>query len=774
MQKRLLRMLAAGLCLCLMAAAALADNTTIIDQQRQGDAFSVVTDVAVVKDTAYFRVYTHDGEEIWYWRAGMPAAGRYMAGLIRGSDYDTIAEAEKALGADKAKYAIVALFSDGERLMGLNHLNGLIFEISVQDGEPVFTDVTTSQEICMFYQDFDGDRWYWSPIDLAVSGDYLYWYSTGSVAGEKPNLRRITRISLLDGSCHDIDGQNVDAICAYQDGDLLIFRRQEASAYPDRSTLPAFPEEILVYDPETNMLTQAGTVASQSRIDSIAYDEKLDTVLYQDGTSIMGMKGLTEPLRYAYINTTAYGRLAVVGDQLIHSTVSSVIVRDLEENITAPETLQIEGASFDAAARSFSTKHTNVPLEYVKAAYSSKDYGKLFRTAAGEDAVDVASLSTATDDWAFQRLLEEDMLLDLSADAEIKAYVDALYPAFRDYVTGENGEIWAVPTKAYSYTGFFVNRSAMQTMGLTVEEMPTNMIELCEFVTRWENEFAEKYPNYACIEYTEDTRWYLLDMMVEMWAAHCQASGQEIRFDDPIFREALAALEKVETRKTDASMQTENPEVSEYKTGLFWMRCQLVSNWASYMEEFSDRIFIPFAFSDKTPFNVCVDNVQFWVVNKATESAEYAMKFVNEQIAAVNDKYAHVLLTTRTEPVESPYYAESLAFEQERLDALKVELEAAKGPMERVNIHAAIREQEWNINVDLQRSKYTVTPSAIENYVNVLEPVMYIHRENVLENTEEGASMIDKLVKRWAAGEITSEQFVREADMRLMMIEMTN
>lgn len=774
MMKRLLRALAAALCLCLMATAALAGNETIIDQQMQGDAFTVVTDVAVAKDTAYFRVYTSEGEEIWYWRKGMPAAGRYVAGLARASDYDTIAEAEEALGADKAKYAIVALFSDGERLMGLNHLNGLIYEISVQDGEPVFTDVATSQETCMFYQDFDGDRWYWSPIDLAVSGDYLYWYSTGSVKEGPGNSRRITRISLTDGSCHDIDGERVDAICAYQDGDLLILRRQEASAYPDRSTLPAFPEEILVYDPETDAMTSAGTVASQNRIDSIVYDETLDTMLYQNATSIMGMKGLTEPLRYAYINTTAYGQLAVVGDQVIHSTVASAIVRDLVEGMTAPETIQIEGASFDAAARSFSTKHTNVPLEYVKAAYSAKDYVNVFRTAVGEDAVDVASLSTATDDWAFQSLLEEDMLLDLSADEDIRAYVDALYPAFRELVTGENGEIWAVPTKAYSYTGFFVNRRALKDMGLTIEEMPTNMIELCEFVTRWENEFAQKYPNYACIEYTEDTRWYLLDMMVEMWVAHCQASGQEIRFDDPIFREAMAALEKVETRKTDASMQTQNPEVSDYKTGLFWMRCQLVSNWASYMEEYSDRIFIPFAFSDKTPFNVCVDNVQFWVVNKATESAEYAMKFINEEIAAVNDKYATVLLTTRTEPVVSPYYADSLAYEQERLDKLKAELAAAESSAEKTNLHAAIEEQEWNINVDLQRSRYTVSPTAIENYVNVLEPAMYIHRENALEDTEEGTSMIDSLVKRWAAGEITSEQFVHEADMRLMMIEKTN
>lgn len=764
--KRLMRALAMAFSLCVLVTGALAVDATIIpDLAVEELQYRVVTDVAVVSDTAYFRVYTHDGEEIWHWREGMAEAEKAVGGLVRASDYPTMEAAEAAVGAEQAKHAIVSLFSDGERLMGLNHLNGLIFEIGIQDGRAVFTDVVTLQANYMFYRDYYENRWYWSPNDVAVSGDYFYWSSSGctDVPGETP--RRITRFSLTDGSFIDIPAEKAQAICAYGDGDLLILSGQYRKKQEDGTYLPY---RLCVYDPDTGAMTEVGSIDGSESITRIAWAPELDAVLYQAGTSIRGVKGMSEDLRYAYVNTTGGNRLAVVGDSAVVSNVSTTLVRTLVEGMTAQNTLQVIGSGSDAAAKSFMGKHPTVPVEFQA---RGEDYVELLKPREGEENVDVIRLNTANSDWEYTDLAEAGMLMDLSGDPEIRAYVDALYPPFRELVTGENGEIWAVPTEAISYTGFFINRNAMADIGLTVEELPTNMIELCEFVTRWDREFAEKYPNYACIEYTENTRWYLLDMTVEMWIAHCQATGREVRFDDPVFRELMAALEKVETTRTDASMQTENPEVSDYKQGLFWMRCQLVGNWAAYMEDYSDRIFVPFTLTEETPLSVCVDNVELWAVNVHTESPEYTLKLLHEEIASVSDKYAHVLLTTRTEPVESPFYPDSLEYEQKRLADMKAELETEMEEAGKVRLHERIEKQQRYIDTELKRSMYTVTPSAIENYVNVLAPAMYIHRQNVLENTDAGTEMVDGLVKRWAAGELTAEQFIHEAEMRLLMLE---
>lgn len=761
--------LALVLLMCLAAGTALAANVTIIPPYEAGGYRSVVG-TTVVGETVYFYVYTHDGQEIWYWQEGMEAAEKAVGGLVRATDfgdYDTMASIH---GEEKAKYAVTELASDGERLMGLNHLSGLIYEISLADGGATFTDVATIQDRAFFYRDSGEDRWYWSPTATASSGGYLYWFSSGWDSAKEQNLKRITRISLTDGSVKELPAENVSAVCAYKDGQLLYVVQDEKSEAG--RVFGAW-----AYDPVKDEARRVGTIesgmTSYGGISRLAYSQELDAVLYQDGTRILGVRDFGGEKLYAYVNTQTMGRLEVIGDMLIHSTANNTVVRDLVEGLTVPESLQVIGGSFDMAARAFSTKYPDVPLSYsgVKNKYDDSWVEALAKREDGE-TIDVISLHTATNDNVFQKLKEGGQLLDLSGNAEIAAYVEALYPPFRELVTTEDGKIVAVPVSTQSYTGFFVNRRAMTEMGLTVEDMPTNLVDMVAFLNRWNAEFAQKYPNYACIEYTENTRWFMLDLMLEMWISYCQAMDQPLHFDDPVFREMMAALETLETANTDASMQETDPEVSDYKTGLFWMRCQLVGNWASYMEEYSDRIFIPLTLTADTPFVACIDNVELWAVNAETESAEYAMKLLNEEIAAVNDKYRHVLLTTETEPVENPYYADQVESTLQTIGELKAELKKAPNEMEAALIRAAIADHDSYMNREMLRDKYSITPSAIENYLNVIAPAMYVHGWNVLEDTSEGIYTLERLMDGWLKGTITTEQFISEGEARLLMIEM--
>lgn len=763
--------LAMTLLLCLLAGTALAANTTVIPHYGDGDYRSIMGS-AVADGAAYFHVYTHEGMEIWRWQEGMEAAEKVVGGLLRASDFGDYSQMAAEHGEEKAKYAVTVLFSDGERLLGVNHVSGLIYEISLKDGEVSFTDVTTIADTSFFYRDSGVDRWYWSPRATVASGGYLYWFSSGWDSTSEQNLTRITRISLADGTVKNVPAENVSAMCAYKDGTLLYIIRDEKIAAADGHVYGAW-----AYDPAKDEASRVGTVESgvqsHGSISRMVYAPELDALLYQDGTRIVGVRGFGEEKLYAYVNTQTTGRLDVVGDVLILSTAGSAIARDLVEGLTVPESLQVAGGSFGQAARAFSEKYPDVPLNYVSVVdrYDDSWTEALGKQEDGE-TIDVISMHTATEDYEYRKLKENGQLLDLSSDPEIRAYVEALYPPFRELVTTEDGKIVAVPVSTSSYTGFFVNRRAMQEMGLTAQDMPTNLVDMVAFLNRWNAEFAQKYPNYACIEYTENTRWYVLDLMIEMWISYCQATDQPLHFDDPVFREMMEALETLETANTDASMQETNPEVSDYKTGLFWMRCQLVGNWASYMEDYSDRIFIPLTLTADTPFVACIDNVALWAVNAETESPEYAMKLLNEEIATVNDKYRHVLLTTETEPVDNPYYADQVASMLETIEGLRAELEKAVHPDDRMDIEAAIQEHESYMNREMLRDKYSVTPSAIENYVNVIAPAMYVHGWNLLEDTAEGVRAIELLMDRWLAGSITTEQFITEGDARLLMLEL--
>lgn len=764
MKKCWMRLMALTLCLLLCMPAVQAEQADIFPQRLEDGNYLSLADMAVADGQVYFLVYQGDGMQLWRWdRQGETRLAADE--LYRASNFSSMEPAAYAWGEEGARYAIGTIFSDGERLMAVNPLNGLVFEMKPEGDGVVFTDVVTLAETDIFFRHAGEDRWYSNPTGTAVCGGSLYWFSTGWDAGAQKNTRRIVRYSLTDGAAHTLPAEECAAICAGPQGKLILLNR----AKDEQGNATAFAVQL--YDPATDSLSEVGRIASTRSISRIAWCESLQALIWQEGTTIVGMELGGEKQRYAYVPGVLNGSLAVADDTLVFATSRMTVARRLVPGLTAPQSLQTMNSGYGQAEEAFAAKYPDVPIEVIRDA-DEQGYLALMEPNNGGERLDALRLYTDGEEWEFASLLEAGMLMDLSGDEEIAAYVEALYPPFRELVTGDNGEIWAIPTTTVSYTGFFVNRGAMQDMGFTEEDMPRTLVELCAFISMWDAEYADRFPNYCCIEYATDTRRYLTDMAVTMWIDHCQATGAPLHFDDPAFREVLEAIAAVSTVRTDAGMQVTNPEISDYKTGLFWIDCQLVGNWAPYMEDYSDRIFIPLTLTADTDFHAPVQSVGLWVVNAKTESAEYAVNYIHEQIAVVNDKYAHVLLTNRTEAVPNPYYAQEEAYAYRQLGEMQMQLISADTPEKEADARRIIARQEEYIATDLRRSAYEITPSAVDNYVRVIAPAIHIRRMNVLQHTAEGANALERTRDRWLKGLITTEQFVRELDARLLMIEM--
>lgn len=753
------RALTALLALLMLTTGALAEVDGIMPQRTADDRYLRVHNVAVVEEDVYFLCYAGEFMSLWHWRGGMEQAEEVSRSLMRGDNLNR--EQEFPAEDLRVKYAVSVLVSDGERLLSVNPATGLVFSLQVTADGLDCTDVATLADTDVFYRHSRSGDWY-AGGRAAVSGDYLYWLGDGWDEVKQENRPRLLCFNLTDGSVAEIPATLVTAICGYRDGKLAILSGNAGENAP---------HSISLYDPADGTLVAYGEIHTSRSVRNLAYAEAFDALVWQEATNILGMQPGGEAQRYAYVPTRANGELAVSGENVILSLSGKTVVRPLTPGLTAPESLQVMNGYFDNAASAFAEQYPDVPVEMVSDA-GTEGYASAFSPVNGGERVDVMRIYKSAGTLDFQTLRDAGMLLDLSADPEIAAWVAELYPPFRELVTGENGEIWAVPTSTTSYTGFFVNKRAMTDMGFTVEDMPANLVELCAFITMWDEKYADRYPKYCCIEYSEKTRQFLTDMAMTMWIDHCQATGRELRFDDPEFREVMEAVAAVSTVRTDVGMQVTNPEISDYKTGLFWIDCQLVGNWAAYMEDYSDRIFIPLTLTEDTPFHACVDGVELWVVNRETESAEYACAFVRQQLAQVSKKYAHVLLTTRTEPVENPYYAESLAFEQRQLGELQMQLLQVAAPEEAEAIRRMIAAQEAYIATELRRSQYEITPSAVENYVGVLVPAMHIRSYNVLQHTGDGVNARERIRDRWLEGVITTEQFIRELDTRMLMLEM--
>ena len=728
----------------------------------------IMVDVAAVGQETFLLVNRSGRLEMWRWHEGEETAVQLPGDFLRASDLWLDEPIEEDDG--EKKYALTAIFTDGSRLLALNPSSGLVFEVHASQDGVTFTDVVTLEENELLYRSRDQQDyvWYAGHVALAASGGNLFWYGASWDAERADNVQRVICFSLEDGSARILPIEGISTLCAGPAGTVIYAARPMAGADGE-----VRPYAVSCFDPADNSVTHLGEIDTTRAVTRLAWSNQLGMVIWQEGTNVMCMAPGGEAQLCAYLPATASGDLAVMGDILIYAGTKLVVARSLQPGLTVSQSLQVMHGSFDEATTAFAFAHPDVPVEIISKAVGDAGYEPWLRPADGAEAVDVLRLYTTSDGMrAFGALRDAGMLMDLSADPEVAAYVADLYPPFREMVTGENGEIWAVPTETQSYTGVFVNRRAMTDMGFSPEDMPTNLIDLCAFITMWDAEYADRYPNYCCIEYTENTRKFLADVAIDMWIVHCQAMGREIRFDAPEFRMVMDAIAGVSTARTEIGMQVSNPEISDYKSGLFWFDCQLVGNWAAYMEPYSDRIFIPLTLTADMPFHAEVEGVELWVVNSNTTSAEYALAFVREQMNAVNDKYAHVLRMSCTEPVLSPYYQESLAGEQRRLGNLQMELLNVTDPAREGELRLLIEAQEAYMETELQRTMYSVSPSAIENYVHVLAPAMTIRAYNLLQYTSDGVNALEYIRDRWLRGAITTDQLIHELDARMLMLEM--
>lgn len=432
---------------------------------------------------------------------------------------------------------------------------------------------------------------------------------------------------------------------------------------------------------------------------------------------------------------------------LIYLYGEKVAARSIQKGYQTAQSLLIMNGNMDDAGPAFSEKYPDVPYYYEYPGVA--DYTRFL--TRGEDAPDLICLAVEE----YDALVQADLLLDLSVYPELKAYVDALYPVYKNLVM-ENGAIRGVPVSASSYTGWFINKKVMTDMGLTAEEIPASLTEMCAFATKWNEEYAEKYPHYTLLNNTTNYRERLLEAILISWTDYCQYAGKELTFDDPILREALSALEAASLDKLDEALKQTNPEVSEYKQALIWTGIKTVGNWETYMEDCSDRIFIPLTLTEDTPYTAAVKSVSVWAVNANSQNADYAAAMLAEKIAVMDDMHAYVLRADKTEPVKEQDYDGIMESEMNALAALEARLEDS---VNRATIEKRIAEKKDYIENQLEPALYVIMPSALENYRSVIAPASFIDRpDKVTTGTD---AQVSGCISRYLQGTYTMDEFIK-------------
>ncbi len=700
MMKRLTRMLALLLAMCLTSGVALADAVLLPEPEK--DAYRSLHWKAVTEDAVYLVTQLTGNSQLWRWTQDMPQAEPIKSNLINANYIDVNDGTHKPLSA--------LLTGDDGKLYGFDHLSSTLYTIRLTEDGVAYEDALWLTTVAPMLYDADNLQTYSTPMDATVTNGKLVWLTSAGDVLVYDMETGVGKRCILDG---------VNAMCGYRDGKVLLMQQKY------RGPAAKVKVSLYAFDPVTDEVTLMGWREVEERWKGVAYHKGWDMVVYQDGTRIMGWQlGSGKlPEQLGFIPDTRQMRHTLLGDTLIWSDYETALARDLRRGFTTEHHLALlEGAQSDIPA-AFMADHPDVPW-YLE---SKNDLdGDWLDVLQNEDlAIDLVKLTITPTANDFRQLTEAGALLDLSGSEAVKAYVDDLYPAFREAVTVDGG-IYGVPVLALGNSGWFVNRKVMEEMGLTIEDIPTSLTELCAFASRWSSEWVNTYPQYTLLDDTEDYRERFLLVAVDMWNNLCQKEGRQTDFDDPVFREAIAAIDGLDIQALNDNLQITDPEQSDYKQCLIWTDQRDVGNWGSYMEETSHRIFLPMTLTPGTPYVAAVTELTVWAVNASCKEAALAEEFLADCIAEMTGAPAYTLLSTMTELTKIEWVAEAIADLNAQIGELTAQRDQSVNP-EAVDTQISALQLEIDL-LSQPGQLYSFAPSTLQNYIEVVMPAMVIPR----------------------------------------------
>lgn len=767
-------------------ALPMAERETILEPQY---VLSMKDGVAILMQDESTRLYS-----LYTWQPGQQEMTLVASNIYRAGGYSSLDEMQMYLDDLKdslpagtempdASRCFSMLVTDGEKIYGINHITGGVFAISGENGKAVYTDVATMQDTSFFTVTEEDYSYALLPDTIEAAGDtvlmlQIMWNAEGRVS-------TLRALNLKDGSVRKVNVDYVQNFCAYKDGKFALVVSPKGKDWDDQGN--RIPQQVLIYDPATDTTeTLANAIAEEIGDLSyrrMVYSEALDAVLYMDSTKIMGTKDFQQETLYAYLPAEGYS-IAVTGDTAIASSYNSgIFARTLKENYQPDHVIYLEGTSVYGGIRDYAMDYPDVAV-YGDNSISTNNAEEVARVfAAGKDAPDVVqtwetSYTTydAAGGMAIERLNQKGYCKDLSVYPAVKEYVESLNPVFRDFVTDKNGKIFALPLSVSGAYGFTINPTVLQEMDLTMEDIPTNFIDLCAFITRWNDEFVEDFPNFAPVDSTEKYKNRMFRLALREWKGYCQATNQDLHFDDPIFREMVAAIDAMRCDRIEESNQITNDEESDYKQPLIytgtWMLNAYYKGDVTFGEDKTPKL-IEMTLTKDTDFHIGQGiEMELLFVNPRTTDSDEIGTMLEYIIKDISDTTKVEMVAGWTTPIENPWYEEEQKQDEETLKAYQEMYDEASAE-DKNDYKQMLDEWKTYMEQNAESNRYTVSPAYIQRYQEVILPALYIGKPTVLDSTD-NTSGLKTLIQRYIDGQITIDQFIREADGKLRMIQLEN
>lgn len=616
---------------------------------------------------------------------------------------------EDAAGAAAWDRIIGYLFTDGKVLYGLHPYTGQIFKI--EDGQlnacvQIPKNLLYAEEE-EFFREIKGITYAGEKLILLLGTDTYDDY-------EKTEIVLID----LNNQKHQISAiKNVQSIAAGAAGKLLVYVEAEQAA-------------IWQYDIATDTIEKMVEQIEDGIFPSGLAGYKQSVVYLEDSKVVLideNGKDLVKaymPIQYAHTSTPSacsengmyaypYSNYVFLRDVGIEGEAKQTVLT-LMGNVSSKTIIDFTIQNPDIAV--VTTESMN-PNELIQAAVS------------GDSGVDLFVLSAPGD---FYSMKEKGYISALNTSEKLIGEARKLYPAMQDVVF--SGDSLLGYPVSVSPKSWMVNETKWNEMNLG--DYPKTYNELFEKIEMWLNEYAADYPEYTLADVQQMGLNTLVLSMVEAYIHENEASGMQLTFDTPSFREMMKCV------SDNAYLLSEENE----QWGMPLLTSMYLGFGTCYTDSDLNRMILPPAL-DLNGKQSLYAEMSILAVNAASKNAEVATRFVEFCVENLSNTVRYEMEPELNEPVESSAYYVRVAELQGKINDLAEQLEKADQDA-RYAIKEKIIQAEAKLE-QLEERKWEIDPKSIEIYRSAAENLRVSYKSPLLLKGENGGyealrSVVDK------------------------------
>ena len=515
--------------------------------------------------------------------------------------------------------------------------------------------------------------------------------------------------------------------------------------------------------------TKTGRMEEKCKLEAdygeLMYDAQTDTAYLVGKGEIFASKAFAPPVPVSRIPVKSpISNSALLSGSIALPYGDGVRIFSTDPALMAAQPLKIFGQTSDLPVEAFAAQNPDIAFSFTEA-YPETAMDLVRHMMSGETAADVYALYLR--ELSIDDLYEKGYFADLSGSEAVYSAAEQMYPYLKDTLV-RDGQIVALPFRCFfSVNGY--NPAAFSEVGLTESDVPQTYGELMDFVSRWQAEYAEKYPSMSLFGQDADThvvRLLLITSILEDRLYDCMRRFEKVSYSTP---EMLALLEqfaaadftKIRAIAPGAPGGEDTP-FGEPPSQLF-----LIGGFASTQDSISNHFaYMPLKLSH-TAKPVVMADMQVMLINPYTQNFDKALAFVSFAAKNMPAILRADLMPGENEPVRDAGLDLSLLEENIRL-AEKALLEA--GEEDRRTMEDKLDNFKAQYAFE-KRFEFLSTPDSISAF-RTLGDFFVLQKPNPVYGMGANEELSDLIYRRFLDGQIPAAQFARELDRKLRMIEM--